>query len=120
MYSDKDKALLAQALKNATRLGGITQHELSLIFSVSPSTISKNLNSEIDPNSLKGNVACYVIKIFRSLIGLSGNNKEFMNEWLHTTVTPLGGKPIELMQNMEGLLAVNNYLDYINGEYGYS
>lgn len=114
-----DRVILATALKKASLLAGLSQLQLSSFLHVSTSALSRDLKNGIDPDSLKGHVACFVVKILRSLIGVSGNNKDFMYEWLNAYVKPLDGKPIELMTTLNGLIAVNNYLEYMERDYGY-
>ncbi|MDP5052362.1 MAG: MbcA/ParS/Xre antitoxin family protein [Congregibacter sp.] len=65
----------------------------------------------IDPQSKSGELAIFVIRIYRSLYALMGGDVDNMRHFMRTSNRGTGGVPLEQMSNIQGLLRVCAYLD---------
>ena len=109
-------AVVAKALLRASDFMNIKKKELAAMMKINQSTLTRALNNGIEPQSLKGEVGLMVIRVYRSLSALSGNNHDFMTHFLRTNNKYFNAKPIDVMQSMEGLVMLNNYLDGMRGK----
>ncbi|WP_223788690.1 MbcA/ParS/Xre antitoxin family protein [Marinicella meishanensis] len=111
-----ESAVVAKALTKAAGEMKLSQADLAKIMKVDRSTLSRSLKAGIDPHSLRGEVSLMIIRIYRSLFALSGSDSGFKSHFLRTKNKYFDGKPIDVMQSMEGLVMVNNYLDAMRGK----
>ncbi len=65
----------------------------------------------IDPVSKTGELALLVVRLYRSLAVLVGNDREQMRHWFHTSNRHTGGVPAEQVQRTEELVEIVHYLD---------
>lgn len=65
----------------------------------------------IDPASKTGELALLVVRLYRSLAGLVGNDRPQMRHWFHTANRHTGGVPAEQVQRAEALVDIVQYLD---------
>jgi len=65
----------------------------------------------IDPASKTGELALLLIRVYRSLSVLVGNDCQMLRHWFHTANRHTGGVPAEQVQRTEGLVAIVQYLD---------
>ncbi|MCT0224751.1 MbcA/ParS/Xre antitoxin family protein [Synechococcus sp. CS-1328] len=65
----------------------------------------------INPASKTGELALLVVRLYRSLAGLVGNDPTQMRHWFHTTNSHTGGVPAEQVQRAEALVEIVHYLD---------
>jgi len=113
----KESVIVAKSLCNAANLMSIKKKELADILKIDQSTLSRSLKSGIKPKSLKGEVSLMIIRVYRSLAVLSGNNMEFINHFLRTPNKYFKAKPIDLMRSIEGIVKLNAYLDLMKGKH---
>ena len=114
--NSSDKQIIATALKRAIDFMGIKTAQLAKTFNVSVSTLNRDFQNGIEPESLKGQVSLLVIRMYRSLSAISGNDDEFVRHFLNTDNNYFGQKPINVIKSMEGLVSVNPYLDAMRGK----
>lgn len=95
----------------------LSQKELSEILGPSKSEISRlyNQTTFINPNTKEGECALLLIRLYRSLDALLGEDERQCQEWYKNYNHHLGGKPIELSKKIEGLVEVTIYLDAMRG-----
>jgi len=108
----EEKLVLAKALLNAAKSLGLTQDETGRIIGRDRSSISRG----IDPNSKAGELALLLIRCYRGLFLLLGGEAEGLKHWTKTHNYHVNGVPGELMQSVEGLANVINYLDAVRGK----
>lgn len=65
----------------------------------------------MDPASKTGELALLLIRLYRSLSVLVGNDRKLLRHWFHTTNRHTGGVPAEQVQRTEGLVEIVQYLD---------
>lgn len=109
-----DPALvLAKAAGRATGLLGLSGAALARVIGMSEPTVSRVLRGEraIDPASKEGELAALLVRVYRSLDALVGNDAAQRIAWMTSFNRDLGGVPRELIQTAQGLVATLSYLD---------
>ena len=56
-----------------------------------------------------------MLRVYRSLFSLFGGNLEHCRGWFQAGNRHLDGRPVELVQTVEGLIRVADYLDAMRG-----
>jgi hypothetical protein len=110
--------ILTKALKNAADYWSVSNKQLGDIIGVSEATISrlKNNHYSLDPHSKQGQLAVIFLRIFRGLDAYMGGHIENERAWLTSHNTALGGAPLDVMRNVEGLSHVVQYIDCMRGQ----
>lgn len=113
------EAVLSKALKKASQYWDISNKQLGEFCGLSEATISRLKNGQyiLDYNTKSWQLAVIFLRIFRGLDAYMGGNVNNEKAWLQANNIALGGKPIELMKNVEGLTNVAQYIDYVRGNY---
>lgn len=114
----QEDVVLTKALKNAADYWGINNKHLGEVIGLSEATISRLKNGQyfLDHHSKQWQLAVIFLRIFRGLDSYMGGNVENENRWLRANNIALGGSPLDLMRNVEGLTNVVQYVDYIRGQ----
>lgn len=109
--------VLSKALVNVAINLDLSQKELSEIIGASKSEISRlfNKKSYIYPSTKEGECALILIRIYRSLDALLGEDERQSQEWFKNYNNHLSAKPIELSKKISGLVEVVTYLDAMRG-----
>jgi len=105
--------VLCKALLNVRQALDISQAELGAIIGLNRSSVSRL--QTLDPESKTGEIALLVIRIYRALFALVGGDEDAMRHWLHTPNVHLNGTPLALIESVQGLIQVVEYLDAIRG-----
>jgi hypothetical protein len=104
--------VLTKASLRAAEVLGLTRADLARILGVSAASASRLGRSRtVDPDSKEGELALLFLRAYRSLDSLFGGNHEAGQAWLEAENDHLGGRPVELIQRVEGLVRVASYLD---------
>lgn len=105
--------VLAKATTRATALLGLSGAALSRVIGVSEPTVSRILRGErpLPPTSKEGELAALLVRVYRSLDALVGNDDGKRTAWMTTHNSALGGVPRDLIQTAEGLVGTLSYLD---------
>lgn len=112
-----ENEVLSKALLNTKEQLGLTNSELGDIIGKDRTYFTRLKNSNVlEPESKEGELALYVIRIYRSLYALEGGDAEAMEEWLNTPNKHLAGVPKALLKNIQGLVQVTEYLDAMRGK----
>ena len=106
-------AVLAKATARAAVLLGLSGAALARVIGVSEPTVSRVLNGErpLNPDSKEGELATLLVRVFRSLDALVGNDDHKRVAWMKSHNQALAGVPIRLIEKAEGLVATLSYLD---------
>lgn len=109
-------AVLSKAVTNAAERLSVSQTSLAKILGLSPATISRMTAGryQLDQQSKSWEFALIFVRIFRSLDSIVGNEVS-ARRWINGENLGLGGRPIELMTQTEGLVRVAHYLDASRG-----
>lgn len=111
------EAVLSKATLRAAGLLDLTDGGLGAILGVSPASVSRlrGGSRRIDPSDKEGQLALLFIRMFRSVDALLGE-PDACRKWMHAENTHLRGVPAELIQDVEGLVHVTEYLDAMRGK----
>lgn len=106
-------AVLAKAVGRAAALLGITGAALAQIIGTSEATISRILNGDrpLNPDTKEGELGALVVRLYRSLDALVGNDGDKRLAWLNSHNRTLNGVPRQIILKAEGLCATVAYLD---------
>ena len=111
-----DDVILATALKRASSLMGISNSLLAKILKIDINTLSTIFKNGINPDSQKGQVSALIVRIYKSLSQLSGNDKNYIQHFLYNENKYFRNKPINVMETIDGLILINKYLDRITSQ----
>ena len=105
--------VLAKATMRASVLLGFTGATLGRVIGLSDASVSRVSAGArpIEPGSKEGELAALLVRIYRSLDALVGNDEKRRMEWLGSYNTGLNGVPKEMMLSVQGLVQVAAYLD---------
>ena len=114
---ETEEVILTKALKKAATYWEINNKQLGEVCGLSEATISRLKNDQyiLDYNSKQWQLAVIFLRIFRGLDAYMGGDIENEKIWLKANNRALGGIPIDLMRNVEGLISVVQYIDYMRG-----
>ena len=106
-------AVLAKATARSAVLLGLSGAALSRVIGVSEPTVSRLLNGDrpLNPDSKEGELAALLVRVFRSLDALVGNDDQKRVAWMRSPNKALAGVPAQLIEKAEGLVATLGYLD---------
>jgi len=108
-----DGAVLSRATVRAARLLGLPQSELARVIGVSGATLSRlaSGHKQLESGSKPWQLAALFVRLFRSLDAIVGSDDEAARAWLRSANGALGGVPLELIREPEGLVRAVDYLD---------
>jgi len=108
-----DATLITKATIRAAGRLGIKSKTLAKIIGVSEATVSRMRQGEhpLEPHQKPFELAVLFIRLFRSLDAMTDGDEKVAAAWLVNDNSPLGGKPVDLIQTVSGLGNVIQYLD---------
>lgn len=110
-------AVLTRATLRAADTLGLSHKQLARVLGVSAASLSRLARGrQIDPDGKEGELAVLLLRVFRSLDALVGGDDEAARRWFSADNHHLGGTPAELVQSVQGLVSVAEYLDAIRGK----
>ncbi|MFT3663904.1 antitoxin Xre-like helix-turn-helix domain-containing protein [Piscinibacter sp.] len=106
-------AVLATATQRAAALLGLNGAALARILGVSEATVSRIARGErgLAPSAKEGELALLLVRLYRSLDALVGNDEARRLAWMRSRNDALGGVPATLILSAQGLVAAVAYLD---------
>jgi hypothetical protein len=105
--------VLTKALLRSAGLLGLSSAALARVLGMSEASISRLVTGTrtIDPRSKEGELALLLVRVYRSLDALVGADDAQRRAWMAGYNRALNGKPRDLIERAEGLVAVVSYLD---------
>lgn len=106
--------ILTSGVARIAEFWNLSNAKLGAILGVSPATASRfrSGQSRLDPASKSFEAGQFLLRLFRSLDALLGSDDIAARSWLATDNLDLGGKPIERIDTMRGLIEVCDYVDF--------
>ena len=104
---------LSKAYLAAGKKLGLTQSELGDVIGRNRSALYRG---GISPQSKQGELALLLIRIYRSLFVLVGDDRENLKHWMKTENNHTGGIPLEQVKTIPGIMLVLEYLDAMRGK----
>jgi hypothetical protein len=109
--------VLAKATLRAAERLGVADAVLARVVGVSAASVSRLRSGRaIDPAGKEGELALLFVRLYRSLDALLGGDAESCRRWLHARNAHVGGVPAEVIQTVNGLVHVTQYLDAMRGK----
>ncbi len=110
--------VLTKAILNLANFYNLTGKDLSDIIGISESSTTRLHQGKkvISPNTKEGEMALLLLRVYRGLNSLIGNNHDKAKIWLNSFNTYFNKKPIEQLKTVTGLVDVVNYLDAMRGK----
>jgi len=105
--------VLAKATVRASQALALNGAALAKVLGTSEASVSRILAGErtIAPAGKEGELALLLIRVYRSLDALVGNDETLRRAWLDSHHRVLNGTPRSLLGTVQGLVAVVGYLD---------
>lgn len=112
---NSNEIALTKALLRALDHLNLERSEIAFILGVSESAVSRLYNHErfINPSSKEGELAVLVLRIYKCLTSLFGNDVIQCQQWARNPNRHLNAIPIDLIKQTSGLMKVLNYLEFI-------
>jgi len=115
---DNEKtAIISKAVCRAADFWGINNQQLCGILGLSNSSVSRLRRNQffISKNSKEWELAVLFLRVYRGLDAYMGGHLDNEKSWLNASNAALSGTPIKLMQTVEGLANLVQYVDCIRG-----
>jgi hypothetical protein len=105
---------LTAAIARIAEFWGLSNAKLGAILGLSPATVSRLRSGStiLDPASKSFEAGQFLLRLFRSLDAMLGSDDGAAKHWLATPNLDLGGKPIDEIETMRGLITVCEYVDF--------
>lgn len=105
--------VLATATQRAAALLGLNGAALARVLGVSEASVSRLVRGErgLPPEAKEGELALLLVRLYRSLDALVGNDEARRLAWMRSPNDALGGVPATLILTAQGLVAAVAYLD---------
>lgn len=110
--------VLTKAILKLADFYDLSGKDLHRIIGVSESTITR-LNqgkAYISPTTKEGEIALLLLRVYRGLNSLIGNNHEKAKLWLNSYNKYFNQKPIDRLKTVSGLVEVVSYIDAMRGK----
>lgn len=110
-------AVVTKAVLRVAAALDVSQKELARILGLSEATVSRLMSGKllVDAESKEGELALLLVRVFRSLDALVGDEAK-ARAWFHADNLHLGGVPADRVRTVEGLVHVAEYLDAMRGQ----
>lgn len=114
----QEENVLTKAVSNLAKFYSLTGKDLSKIIGISESSASRISKGTklISPHTKEGEMALLLLRVYRSLNAMVGNNHEKAKLWLNSQNKYFRNTPIEEIKTIPGLIGVLNYLDAMRGK----
>ncbi len=105
--------VLGKVTARAATLLGINGAALAKVLGASEATVSRVLRGErpLPPHTKEGELATLLVRLFRSLDTLVGNDEAARLAWMRSHNDALNGTPAQLILKAEGLVQAVAYVD---------
>jgi hypothetical protein len=106
-------AVLTKALMRAAGFLGLSNAVVARVVGVSESHVSRMAKGEreLELGTKPAELAALLLRIYRSLDALVGNDERHRKEWMTSFNRAFNEAPKEAIQTVEGLARVARYLD---------
>ena len=106
-------AVVSKAVFRAAEALGLRHLELAAILGISPASASRLIAGQylLQPEGKPFELALLLIRVFRSLSGVLGDQPDQAAAWMRAENRALGGVPAQLITTATGLVNTVAYLD---------
>lgn len=112
-HVDAESGVLTRATLRAADGLEVTAKVLSSVIGVSEATVSRMRRQEfqLERGTKPFELAVLFVRLFRSLDAIAGGDAAVAQAWLRNANSALGGRPLEKILTIAGLVDVIAYLD---------
>lgn len=110
---ETEAAVVANASIKAASLLGISNRRLGRILGLSEASVSRLSRGgyAMRRGDKSFELGLLFVRLFRALDALAGGDEAVARSWMRNDNLALGGKPIDMIQTVPGLVNVLAYLD---------
>ena len=114
--SDPGK-ILSKAVLKAADLLGLNHATLARILGLSAATISRMSSGHYTLSQARKEweLGVLFVRLFRSLDSIAAGRDSDARAWLHSKNVALSGVPSTILESVQGLVLVVDYLDAVRG-----
>lgn len=113
----RSESVVTKAVLNASDLLGLTGAELAKVIGVSPSRVTRMKQGQALAYDKEAYIRSLMfIRIYRSLAAILGGDDQAMRAWFGSENRHLHGEPKSLVQTIQGITHVADYLDAMRGK----
>jgi hypothetical protein len=107
------QGVLSKATWRAASNLGLSGAALARVIGLSEATVSRLARGswDISPSSKEGQLAALLVRLFRSLDAIVGNDPGKVTAWMASHNQALNGIPRELIESPQGLVQTLQYVD---------
>ncbi len=111
--SPAESVVVTKAVLKAASNLGLKNKELGKVLGLSEPTVSRlrTEQKQIETSEKAFELAALFIRLYRSLDAITGGDDGVSSHWLQNTNTALNARPLDLIQSVQGLVSVIQYLD---------
>jgi hypothetical protein len=109
--TNSDATIVSKATIESARILGLTNIELARVLGISESQVSRVSHGRAVLDGKAVELGLWFVRLFRGLSGIVGSDDASAQSWMRTENIPLRGKPIDLIQNVGGLINTVAYVD---------
>lgn len=108
-----DAAAISSAVVRIAESWGLSDAKLGTVLGLSSATVSRlrRGKSLLDPASKSFEAGKFLLRLFRELDTIMGNDDDASRRWLATPNLDLEARPLDLIDSFRGLIAVCDYVD---------
>jgi len=116
VHTPNAAVVLSKAVARAAERLNVSRSQLAKILGVSPSTVTRLYagDYQLEQHRKEWEFALLFVRMFRSLDSIVGEEST-ARKWLNSDNRGLNGRPLDLINNTEGLVRVVHYLDASRG-----
>lgn len=110
---DAEGVVITKAAVRAAERLGLTARVLSAVIGVSEATVSRLRRRDVllERGTKPFELAVLLVRLFRSLDAITGGDEGVARAWMTAENTALGGRPVDRIVSISGLVDVLAYLD---------
>lgn len=107
------ETVMTKAVVRASEALGMTARALSAVLGVSEASVSRMRRQDyrLERGTKPFELAVLFIRLFRSLDAIAGGDEAVARAWMSAENRLLGGRPIDRITSISGLVDVLAYLD---------
>ena len=108
-----ESQILSEAVSRIATFWKLTNGEVGQVLGLSAPTVSRLRSGHyrLERSGKSFELAQLLVRLFRSLDALMGSDDEAAAVWLRTANVDLGGRPLDLIRSVRGLVSVAEYVD---------
>ena len=108
-----ESQILSEAVSRIATFWKLTNGEVGQVLGLSAPTVSRLRSGHyrLERSGKSFELAQLLVRLFRSLDALMGSDDEAAAVWLRTANVDLGGRPLDLIRSVRGLISVAEYVD---------